>query len=62
MDEENLEESWKMKRNIDLLKDKITSYLNKLDLKNTDQFEITFDWIDGKKYSALSDAVFITKG
>lgn len=61
MDEENLEESWKMKRNIDLLKEKITSYLDELGLKNTKQFEITFDWIDGKKYSALSDAVFITK-
>jgi len=61
IDENSLEESWKMKRNVDLLKDKINDYLNNLDLKNTKQFEITFDWKDGRKYSALSDAVFITK-
>lgn len=61
MDENSLEESWKMKRNMDLLKDKINGYLNNLNLKNTKQFEITFDWKDGRKYSALSDAVFITK-
>jgi hypothetical protein len=61
MDEDSLEESWKMKRNLDLLSDKINSYLNKLDLKDTKQFEITFDWKDGRKYSALADVVFITK-
>lgn len=61
MDEESLEESWKMKRNLDLLKDKINSYLDNLNLKNTKQFEITFDWKDGRQYSALSDVVFITK-
>lgn len=58
---ESLEESWKMKRNVDLLKGKINSYLDSLDLKNTKQFEITFDWKDDRKYSALSDMVFITK-
>lgn len=61
MDEDSLEESWKMKRNLDLLRNKINDYLNKLDLKNTKQFEITFDWKDGKQYSVLSDTVFITK-
>lgn len=35
--------------------------LDNLDLKNTKQFEITFEWKDGRQYSALSDAVFITK-
>jgi len=29
IDKNNLEESWKMKRNLDLLKDKINSYLDK---------------------------------
>jgi len=61
VDEENLEESWKMKRNLDLLRDKINTYLDKLDLRNTKQFEITFDWKDGQQYSALSDVLFITK-
>lgn len=61
IDENNLEESWKMKRNIDLLKDKINKYLHRINLKNTKQFEVTFDWKDGRKYSTLSDALFITK-
>ena len=61
MDESNLEESWKMKRNIDLLKDEINDYLDNVNFKNTKQFEITFDWEDGQKYSALSDIMFITK-
>ncbi len=61
MDEESLEESWKMKRNMELLRDKVNAYLDRLDLENTKQFEITFDWKDGRKYSALSDVVFITK-
>ena len=61
VDERSLEESWKMKRNLDLLKDKVNAYLNKLDLENMKQFEITFDWKDGKRYRALSDVVFIKK-
>lgn len=61
IDEESLEESWKMKRNLDLLKNKINAYLDKLNLKNTKQFEVTFDWKDGRQYSVLSDAMFITK-
>ena len=62
MDKDNLEESWKMKRNLDLLKGKINKYLNKLDLRDTKRFKVTFDWKDGRKYSAISDVVFITKG
>ena len=61
VDEKNLEESWKMKRNLDLLRDKINTYLGKLDLRNTKQFEITFNWKDGRQYSALSDVLFITR-
>lgn len=60
IDEDNLEESWKMKRNFDLLKNKINDYLDKLDLRNTKRFEITFSW-EGDQYSTLSDVVFITK-
>ena len=61
IDKDNLEESWKMKRNLDLLQGKINTYLNKVNLKNTKQFTVTFDWEDGKQYSALSDIVFIVK-
>ena len=61
MDEENLEESWKMKRNIDLLKSKINYYLDHLDLKNNQKLKVEFKWLDEQRYSVRSDAIFITK-
>ena len=61
IDESNLEESWKMKRNIDLLKKDIDQYLNKINFNNKKDLEATFNWIDGKQYSVLSDALFIVK-
>ena len=61
IDENNLEESWKMKRNIDLLKNKINNYLNKLDLSDVKKLKNVFHWKDGQKYSVLSAALFVTK-
>ena len=61
IDEENLEESWKMKRNIDLLKSKINYYLNHIDLKNNQKLKVEFKWLDERRYSVRSDVVFITK-
>ena len=46
---------------MDLLRDKINYYLNHLDLKNKQRLKIEFDWLDGQRYSVLSDVVFITK-
>lgn len=40
---------------------KINTYLDKLILKDMKKLEVTFDWKDGKRYSALSDVVFVTK-
>ena len=61
IDEENLEESWKMKRNIDFLKKRINSYLNKIDLQKINQSKVVFKWKDEQQYSALSDVLFINK-
>lgn len=61
IDKKNLEESWKMKRNLDLLKGSIHEYLNKFSLKDTSKLKIEFDWLDGKKYSAISDVIFVLK-
>ena len=61
IDEESLEDSWKMKRNMDLLKSKIKNYLDYLDLKNKQKLNLKFNWLDGQQYSVLSDAIFITK-
>lgn len=57
----SLEESWKMKRNIDLLRDTINSYLNQFNNKSINNLTIEFDWMDGKKYAVLSDAIFVLK-
>lgn len=61
VDENNLEDSWKMKRNINLLKNKINNYMDDSDFKNKNRFKIIFNWKDRKQYSAFSDIVFITK-
>ena len=61
IDENNLEDSWKMKRNMDLLKNKINNYMDDFDFKNKNKFKIIFNWKDGKQYSASSDIIFITK-
>ena len=61
IDKENLEESWKMKRNTGLLRNKINFYLDHLDLKNKQKLKVKFNWLDGRQYSVLSDIVFITK-
>ena len=61
IDKNNLEDSWKMKRNIDLLKNKINKYMDNFEFKNKNKFKIIFKWKDGKQYSAFSDILFITK-
>ena len=61
IDKSDLENSWKMKRNIPLLKNKIQRYLDGFKAKDIKQLKITFNWKDGKQYSALSDVIFITK-
>ena len=61
IDENNLEDSWKMKRNVDLLKSKINNYMDDFDFKSKNKFKIIFNWKDGRQYTAFSDMLFITK-
>lgn len=61
IDKNNLEESWKMKRNLDLLKDIIDGHLDKFNGKKAKKLKIEFDWMDGKRYTALSDIIFAIK-
>lgn len=61
IDKNNLEESWKMKRNLDLLKDTINGHLDKFNSKEAEKLKIEFDWMDGKRYVALSDVIFVVK-
>jgi len=58
IDKNNLEESWKLKRNIDFLKESINSYLDKFKINVNSK--ITFNWKD-EKYTTVSDVLFIVK-
>lgn len=60
IDKNNLEESWKMKRNIELLKDAINNYLNSF-RGDISKLKTKFTWKDGKIYAVLSDVLFIIK-
>lgn len=61
IDKSSLEESWKMKRNLDLLKGEINGYVDSFNPKTAVKLRTEFDWIDGKNYTVLSDVIFIVK-
>src|SRR3989344_8639090 len=50
IDKNSLEESWKMKRNLEMLRDKINSYLNLFNPHAINSLKTEFEWLDGKKY------------
>jgi len=56
VDTYNLTESWKLKRNFDLLKPQITKYLNGFDASNLINVDFHFK---NKSYKSLADALFI---
>ena len=60
IDKKNLEESWKMKRNIDLLRNTINRHLEKFDASNTARLRIKFNW-EAKQYTTMSDVIFVVK-
>ena len=61
IDKDSLEDSWKMKRNTELLSSAIGNYVNKFSSKNLQNLEVKFDWMDGKTYTATSDVIFAIK-
>lgn len=61
IDKENMEESWKMKRNTEILNTEIDNYLDNFNANKIDDLEINFTWLDGSKYRTHSDAIFIVK-
>lgn len=58
IDKNNLEESWKLKRNIDFLKESVGSYLDHFMIN--EDLKVIFDWKD-EKYTSISDILFIVK-
>ncbi len=62
VDTEDFDNSWKLKRNLDLLTPNIKRYLNKFAEKNVEELKVIFNY-KGKDqtFTALSDAIFILK-
>lgn len=60
IDINNLEESWKLKRNKNLLKGHIDHYLNNNESVNFDDFKLDFLW-DDRIYTTYATTLFIIK-
>lgn len=60
VDSKDYNGSWKLRRNLDLLKPTINHYLDNFAGKNVELLKITFNYA-GKEYSCLADCVFVTK-
>jgi hypothetical protein len=59
INQEALEESWKLKRDYQLLKTAIGNYLDSAKISTKD---LLIKWsVDGKEYFSYSDAIFISK-
>jgi hypothetical protein len=61
-DTNNFTDSWKLKRNIDLLKPSINSYLNAFKNKNVEELKLTFSFKNkSNPFNVLTDIIFIVK-
>lgn len=58
VDLRNLEESWKLKRNQKLLKEKITSYLDSNKDIDFEELKLKFNWLD-REYKTYADTLFV---
>jgi len=57
-DAENIEESWKLKRNKKLLTDSINKHLDQMQSKTIDNLRIEFKW-ENEIYETYADALFV---
>lgn len=60
IDKSDFNKSWKLKRNIEILKPSIQDYLDKFGSKNIENLKVTFNYKE-KEYHALADIIFIIK-
>jgi hypothetical protein len=60
VDSVNYEQSWKLKRNIDLLKPVICEYLDHFDKNKANRLELDFQY-KSQSYTVLSDVIFVVK-
>lgn len=62
VDTEDFNNSWKLKRNLDLLKPAILTYLDNFHKKKIEELKITFSYKGkSKEFTALTDVIFVTK-
>lgn len=60
VDSTDYDSSWKLRRNLDLLKPTINQYLDEFSSKNIEDLRVNFRYA-GKEYNCLADCVFVTK-
>jgi hypothetical protein len=62
VDTQDFNNSWKLKRNIDLLKPSVLNYLNNFKNKNIEDLKVTFSY-KGKPqtFTTLADVIFVVK-
>ncbi len=60
IDLNNLEESWKLKRNREILNTGINNYLNQNRNADFNQFQINFNW-DGTNYQSCATCLFLIR-
>ncbi len=60
VDKNNYDESWKLRRNLDVLKPSILYYLDRFTQKNLDDLRVEFSYA-GQTYRCLADCVFVIK-
>jgi hypothetical protein len=62
VDTDDFNNSWKLKRNIDLLKPTIVSYLDNFKNKRIDDLQVAFEFKDKPHgFTALADVIFVMK-
>jgi hypothetical protein len=62
VDTDDFSNSWKLKRNIDLLKPSIISYLDGFQLKKIEDLKIKFQYKGrSQTYTSLTDIIFVVK-
>ena len=62
VDTEDFDNSWKLKRNLDLLKPNIQLYLDNFSTKKPDDLKIRFHYKNKpQEFTALSDVIFVVK-
>jgi hypothetical protein len=61
VDTQDFDNSWKLKRNLDLLRPKINTYLDSFSNKNIDDLKINFTYKTKGEFTAISDIIFVVK-